>query len=408
MEVNDSDKQFAEELNENFTSSILPVTIFFGAEACVGVLGNSLIMYVFSFKYNVCNFKYFVLVLAFIDLTSCLTTIPGEAYTQRFWYTYPDPNLCKAKSFFNVFTVFASALCLFLIAVDRHRKICKPFGWQIGNKMALRLCFIALILSAIVALPVPFLWGTQNYEKSYKGMIVNVTSCEKDAMFENAPHPLIYSSCLIVLLSIPMVFTFILYTLIAKKMLCEMKYARYTSLTVKKENILKTASFSIENGTRDESHEFNYESIRSSLGSGNILYEKNFNENEDNRFEEEDCETCEINNYLDCGSEPNNSKLDRAKMVVTLPKRGAISRSMKRKTMIMFILSAVFIFSTVLYLTLLSQIAREDSVIRSMTSNQRVLYFFFFRLYFINHVINPFVYAFLDTQFRLALVKLVR
>jgi uncharacterized membrane protein len=70
----------------------------------------------------------------------------------------------------------------------------------------------------------------------------------------------------------------------------------------------------------------------------------------------------------------------------------------RRKTLIMFILTVVFIITTILYLTLLSFIAR--SILDTLSDSGKAVYFFFFRLYFINHVINPIIYGVLDPHFK--------
>ena len=168
--------QFAEQLNDEMKSSVMPVTTFVGLETVFGFFGNLLILYVFFFHYHKCNFKYFVLCLAFVDFTSTVTTMPGEIVTQTFWYVYPDRNVCKIKSFFNVFTVCGSALTLLVIAVDRYRKICRPFAWQIKPRVAMILCFVQLALAFIIALPVAFLWGLQTNYIVFKDKNVTVTN----------------------------------------------------------------------------------------------------------------------------------------------------------------------------------------------------------------------------------------
>lgn len=76
----------------------------------------------------------------------------------------------------------------------------------------------------------------------------------------------------------------------------------------------------------------------------------------------------------------------------------SISKKMVRKTLIMLILTTVFIVTTVLYLTLLSFIS--DNILEQLNEREKAVYFFFFRLYFINQVINPILYGILDTRFR--------
>ncbi|KAL3864666.1 hypothetical protein ACJMK2_006328 [Sinanodonta woodiana] len=320
----------ADKLNSDFVKDVLPVTVFVGILACVGFLGNVLVLCVFSFKYHTCNFKYFVLCLALIDLTSCLTTIPGEMVTQSFWYIYPVPEICKAKSFFNVFTVCASALCLLLIAIDRYRKICKPSGWQIRPNMAIILCIIALVIAGIVATPVAIYWGVQGYSVHYNGSTVNVTSCETDGRFKNTVYPLVYSSMTSAIIAIPMIVMVILYLLIA----------------------------------------------------------------------------CEIRRTHQRASTTELSTTDAEEENVQLLSPLASHPKIERKTLIMFIFTAVFIITTIIYLIMLSEIA--NNILENLSAGQRTVYFFFFRLYFIHHAINPFVYAFLDVHFQEALRETCR
>ncbi|KAL3864653.1 hypothetical protein ACJMK2_006317 [Sinanodonta woodiana] len=339
----------AEKLNSEFAKDVLPVTVFVGILACVGFLGNVLVLYVFSFKYHKCNYKYFVLFLALIDLTSCLTTMPGEMVTQSFWYTYPVPEICKAKTFFNVFTVCSSALCLLLIAIDRYRKICKPSEWQMRPKMAIFLCICALIIAGIVATPIAILWGIQNYNNTNYN--VNVTSCETDDKYKDTEYPLIYSSTIDVIIAIPMIVMAVLYSLIA----CEIRRSR--------QNARATSSNTTD--TADENAPLISTSQRASTTP--------------------------------------SFKTDTVEKNVQLqsPLSDQEYPQIERKTLIMFISSATFIITTILYLTLLSKIA--SNILDKLTDDERVVYFFFFRFYFIHHAINPFVYAFLDVHFKEAL-----
>ncbi|KAK3611096.1 hypothetical protein CHS0354_000103 [Potamilus streckersoni] len=333
MENIAQNSEFAERLNSDIAKVVLPVTVFFGILACVGFLGNVLVLYVFSFKYHTCNYKYFVLFLALIDLTSCLTSIPGEMLTQRFWYTYPVPEICKAKSFFNVFTVDASALCLLLITIDRYRKVCKRSGWQIRPKMAIFLCICALVLAGIVAIPVPTYWEVQHYSVPYEDVMVNVTSCETDGSFKNTEYPLIYSSTTSALIALPMTVMAVLYFLICHEIRRGWHRARTTRT--------RTTNSADENAQ-----------------------------------------------LLSPSSEQEDTRIER-------------------KTLIMFIFSAVFVITTFIYRVLLSLVDSKDNILINLSDGQRAVYLFFFRLYFIHHATNPFVYAFLDVHFQEALREMI-
>ena len=139
--------------------------------------------------------------------------------TQTFWYIYQDRNVCKIKSFFNVFTVCASELTLLVIAVDRYREICRPLAWQIKPRVAMILCFVQLALAFIIALPVAFLWGLQTNYIVFKDKNVTVTNCEKDQEFRNTNYPLAYTVVTETIIGAVMTAMFVLYILVCRKVL---------------------------------------------------------------------------------------------------------------------------------------------------------------------------------------------
>ena len=375
-----------EELNDEMTQSVLPVTIFVGIETVFGFLGNLLVLYVFLFRYHACNFKYFVLCLAVIDITSTLTTMPGEILTQTFWYEYPFPVICKIKSFFNVFTVCGSAFCLLLIAVDRFRKICRPLKWQIKQRRAMIWCFILLAVSFIIAFPVAFLWGTHSYEEIYHGQKVKVTICEKDNDFLHSGFPLAYTICIETIISLVMVILLILYIFV-----CRMLFrAKSRASDVIPKRILKEHT-TVENET-SLSHGMTSDDDTATQSSNDTLQDSGTS---DTRSDSRNIRK----------TESRANTLSKIRIKIRRPTIVQQARRIRRKTLIMFILTAIFIVTTVLYLTLLSLIA--NNVLRSLTSTGKAFYFLFFRLYFINHVINPILYGFLDPHFRRILKQIV-
>ena len=58
--TNMSETDLVRECNEEFRSTVLPVTCWFGLEIIFGIIGNILTMYVFFFNYKMCNFRLFV------------------------------------------------------------------------------------------------------------------------------------------------------------------------------------------------------------------------------------------------------------------------------------------------------------------------------------------------------------
>lgn len=387
----------AEKLNEEMRSSVLPVTIIVGMETVFGFLGNLLILYVFLFHYHKCNFKYFVLCLSFIDTTSTLTTMPGEMVTQTFWYVYPVPLVCKIKSFFNVFTVCGSAFCLLIIAIDRYRKICRPLDWQIKPRLALGLCFVQLVFAFLLALPVAFLWGTHSYIEEHNDIKIKVTVCEKDADFKCTNYPMIYVTIVETITTIAMIVMFVLYIFICRKIL---------------KTRAPTAGGSSNSATRCVPNVDSEATLSGGVTSDDENAASNNAEpvpdvtTSDSQTDNEKDATSKIKGNVTLPPLPQNNNATKGKFLTAIVNRISKIRRpgrkhtdrVRRKTMIMVILTAVFIFTTILYMTLLNLIAKD--VLQSLTSAQKSAYFFFFRLYFINHVINPCLYGIYDPHFR--------
>lgn len=407
MFENTSDSQTYEslawKLNLEMRHAVLPVTFFVGIEAIVGFIGNLFVLYVFCYRYQVCNFRYFVLCLAFTDFISTLSTMPGEVVTQLYWYVYPVPLLCKIKSFFNVFTVSAEALCLFTIAVDRYRKVCTPFGRQIKPLTAKLLCFLIYFLAFILALPVAILWGTNVHWKIYEGRRIQVTVCEKDKYFVNSKYPVLYVISVQTIVVTCLICMLVLYIFVARKLI-SCKSNKHSSQ-------VSVMAFSLTNGTiatsrGDQGDQIEQEELSVHEFPTSSESPRPCPHLETRNKAVQTCPNQETEMQISVKTsnvKPGESMVPRRlrQNFVTSPvrQRSADAARVRRKTLIMFILTVVFILTTTLYLTLLANIARSDDVLQEMSDSGKVAYFFFFRLVFINHVINPFIYGFLDSQF---------
>ena len=82
---------------------------------------------------------------------------------------------------------------------------------------------------------------------------------------------------------------------------------------------------------------------------------------------------------------------------------GSTGARLRRKTLIMWILTSVFITTTVLYFGMISHVSDSDDYVSTFTVSERAIWLFFLRLYFINSIINPILYGFLDPRFKRAL-----
>jgi len=381
-------------LNSEMRAAVLWVTIYVGIEAVLGFLGNLLVLYVFACRYHVCIFRYFVLCLASIDFISCMTTVPGEVVSQLYWYTYPSRTLCKVKSFFNVFTISAEAFCLFTIAVDRYRKVCRPFGKQITPKTAKLLCGLIYLSAIAVGLPTAIFWGTQTTQRVYMGRTVYVTVCEKDEDYMQSPAPLEYITITEVIVAIILGAMFVLYALVARQLILnksklEQDFERST---------YRRRRTRADQGTEASSTDGISSTDSKTPGSSSMQPKSSSKDKE--TFSESNVDQAAGNpNDIDFKTKTKDTEYRQAPHRMTIHRRKVTIR-VRRKTKIMLFLTVSFFITTILYLTLLDIIARQGEELDTLTFNQKAVYFFFFRCVFINHVINAWIYGFWDTRFK--------
>ena len=419
-----------ETLNEKLLTSLLPVTFFIGLEAVFGLIGNILILCVYTRLYLHCNFRYFVISLAVYDLTGCVTTLPGEIFSELNWYDYKYDWHCKLKSYFNVFTVWGSAFTLLILAFDRYRKICRPLGWQIRPSLARRLCVGGLILSSIVAIPALILWGTQTYTYNLDNVSVNVSICEKSGKYLNVVYPFIYVTCVYILpIGLMMMAICVWNVLIGRQLFCKLQELRSTNKTASEAERKFVQTVSSRNkvvterirnafcltrifgiaGAEAPTRSTKRNSITSFSVSSADLQEverlyitKDVRDNQDLHC----TETFSRQDSNNSNSGGTSSPVDRLVLRDIRPEVTKTRR--KRKTLIMLILTSVFIVTVTIYIVLISLVADRKGVLRNMSNQEKAAFFFFLRIYFMNCVINPILYGIMDPRFRRGLKRLLQ
>lgn len=440
----------ADKLNDNLRVAMLPVTIIIGAEAVIGLLGNILILFVYGKFYFNSNFRYFVLCLAVYDLSSCLTTLPGEMYTQMNWYTFRYDWVCKLKSYFNVFTAWGAAFTLLLLSFDRCRKTSRPLARQIHPPLALKLCMLGLCLSAVVSIPVTIFWGKQTYTIKVDNTSLNVSICEKSGTYADDIHPFLYITCVyvfpvgVMMLAICVCNIFLTRTLLCKNLLrlasLERRKSSYgSSYYIRNKPISPLEQSDLSDSVSDSSG--------AQKGLANISYEVNSNNetnhgcieqpNQRNRslslfsitiqehfkagrfYSTKDKDKiqrmthfAELQSYRKTSRENSASPCSTSKVnvinaLVVGKERGAKTlANIKRKAMITLILTSVFVITTSLYVVLITIVSQKSNILRTLPNSEKVIFLFCLRLYFINSVINPVLYGLADPRFRQGLSRL--
>ena len=98
--------------------------------------------------------------------------------------------------------------------------------------------------------------------------------------------------------------------------------------------------------------------------------------------------------------------------ISSYPKIGHVARKKRklgggkrsRKLVIMFVLTMVFVVTMTMYVSI-TQVITPKLVDNSLSKTEMVLYFIGWRLYFMNYMVNPFLYGVMDQRFRTGLKR---
>jgi len=190
----------------------LPVVIFILILVIIGVFGNLHVLYIYYRKFNVSTYRIFVLSLAAIDIISCCVSMPFEIADELNPYIFKAEIACKIFRFLNTCLAMATALMLVVIASERYRRICKPYGNQMTEKQS-RYWLIGVVCFAICAsLPALYVYGRKTID--IPGETIKGSECTWSDSVEGEAIGYIYYAWGLLVIIVCMVLLVILYSLV--------------------------------------------------------------------------------------------------------------------------------------------------------------------------------------------------
>ncbi|CAL1542185.1 unnamed protein product, partial [Lymnaea stagnalis] len=139
----------------------IPSFIYLFVLGIMGLIGNSLILIVYSRKKKETATVVFIKSIAVVDLITNVLIIPATTYVNLNTWNFPLPSLCKAYIYLNIVTAVTPAINILAIAVTRYRKICHPFGWQVSTRQARAVTITVAIFSCLLCVPYTVVHGQQ-------------------------------------------------------------------------------------------------------------------------------------------------------------------------------------------------------------------------------------------------------
>ncbi|XP_050403605.1 cholecystokinin receptor [Patella vulgata] len=372
--------EYLEELSRKTALEQWPVISYIGILMIVGLVGNLLVLYVHLFKFKRSSTRTFVVSLACFDVLSCAIAMPGEILDIRFGFDYPSAVCCKLLRSITSFCSISSGFTLMAVSYDRYRRICNPLKRQMGHKKASMMVFVASAASLFISWPLALLSGYKTVETNNP----NITGieCSVSDNYRKSKFPLIYTICLFLAFMSAFVVMTVFYSLIGRQVTKQSAFRKsVTSNRQRNRTISSNISDSDRNGHR----------IRkiSSNSMGGIAIEEN-----QYSFENESDYSI---------SYPSKRTLNRKsslRSINKITKKMPDDNRTRKITMMLFLISLVFLLSFMPHLILKAIQALNKGFAQSTTLAAVILYNIFVRSFLINSVSNAFIYGFCSPRFR--------
>ena len=368
------------------------------------------------------------------------------------YVTFSSRILCQTMQYFIGLTTYTSIVLLLIIAIQRYMKVCQAPKRPMTVFVKRGLAFLVFLISILVALLIPFIYGTLPYKNENHG--INGTRCGK-LKNSNMIAGVAYE-CIIGITTVVSVTTLIvLYSKIGYTVHRKLIIRFLTMKTMKKKYKINTPTGRNTDNSEDYTNKIKTDANLKLIGRDTdvdmteeqrtidigVHSPTNAEEQRPTDLEERQTHTEE---QRPTDPEEQRSKglekerqtdpkeqrptdpdepmpTDPADQIHTEPeeqrptgnantktfpspcskkRKKAHRRIANKLTLMFFIITLLFMVSFLPKVILLNIEGIYQDFWENLSDVQRLLFTFFYQMYIINNIANPFIYAFMDSQFR--------
>lgn len=356
---------------------LLPSFIYTAILMMVGMPGNFIVIIVYLLKMAKTTSRHFIISLAMCDFINCAFGMPVELSLIWNFYDFDLPILCKVSRFSTFFMNNISSCVLIAIAVDRFRRVCLPLRPNMTVTHSKIICITVTIISLISAVPSLFIYGTRTIHQPAPvndTMFVLKTCYVDDSV--GTKLPLIFNLYMFISVILMIICLTVMYGLVGR-VVCSRKHSEESIRKVKFKTTL----------TMDSKSRFSTRFLRSFSEHSPKLFHKA------RRQQGRDSPVPDIVEPLGPRSRTHSD--------LSVRRHGGKEIRAGRTTLILFIVTLIFVLSFVPYLAIVTMRYIKIDLIRTMTPTQMTIYNLTLRSYLLNSAVNPIVYCFLNRQFRM-------
>ena len=394
-----------EQLSDAKATMLVPSIVYLCVLMLTGVAGNLVVITVYYFRFTGSTHRCFILVLASSDLFACFIGVPFAISESFHAYNYTEHISCRLLRFVLYYTCICSSLTLVLIALERFRKICRPLKPQMSVPMAKKaLVFVNACIAFLSASPSLVLYGRNTIHTGVLNM--TGTKCFISDAFVDTIWPTVFNIYLLCLAIASTICMSVCYICVARRV-----------SNVGKENLMKRKP--LQNGCSkvcqtavsdmDADSEMMSGCLSQDEGENANRYLKPTNINTSissssyNRISATDSSLTDIGSGKKTKPRVSATPSQWANRVI----KRISSRSSEKTIRITRMLVAVTIVFVLSYLPHLTLMLWDMFTETYETLPKDNVYQIIFYSFFLNNLINPFIYASMDLKFRNECKKLL-
>jgi membrane protein YdbS with pleckstrin-like domain len=396
---NKSKDNLVEEWNSELAKALIPNDVLLSLYIILGIFGNVTVILVYGLRMKKkTENRYFIPVLAVSDLTGVIVCSSFALALNMMQAQFYNTHLCKAWWFFAALTTSMSIFLLLIIAAQRYITVCRPVGSQM-TLMHKRLAIgLSIGLAIIVAGPTSALYGSVEFPNS-DGSIVGVR-CSKLKDVSKAGS-LVYGVVvvLVILTSITLMIYF--YSRIGHKLFIHFKYRTTVDSDKRRPSCTEQGSSNSESGYDKEMCTSTSQVDMNTVDQ----HESNTDDEVDiNTVDQRESSTNEEKTPTSVETKQKTSRQHKSKK-----DHEQINRRVMHKLTIMFMLiTFVFLICYIPKVVLLLIEGLDPNFWENFSDSERSAVLFIYRIFILNNVVNPFIYAFMDLEFRKEVKSMIR
>lgn len=353
--------------NRELVGDLIPSIMVSAVLLILGTIGNSTVIYIYLKRMKQKKNRYYIPYLALVDLiaavSGCVFSILQDLVSVKF----PGFGVCQIFWFLGMGTTTASALLLLTIAIQRYMLVCKPHSKQMTSSIKRYSLVGVAILSAALSVPMLLFFDQIPVSKPGNNTAEIVgTKCDTKPKYTNSLTLFIHNMFLLSFSIIFIITLIVFYVLIAKAIYTarnKMTKARQQNKNVDRNNKNENIQLERNSSSTESRNDQDHYRKRLSFGLKNKMADKN---------------------------DPKSRLKSRVSVMI---------KAHKFSWMFMTI-TIVWIVTFMPRHALMVEEAVDPKFWSKLTGVQMNVYRFMYRMYLVNHIVNPLIYGYHDNKFR--------